>query len=182
MKSKLFVGTLLAAAVLTAGAAEAQAPDVITANLKSDQFKVFNVTFTDSGIVSLNAMFRQSNVDGDIIIVDRSLTTRAGRDLDDIDDEDILAQFISTVEGYEEGTLSGVAGGIYDIYVSHISGSNTKMNFVAYSKTGAGLEQGAARRAGYQITEGGTYAIDGPVPADMAAAQSIVQKARARKR
>lgn len=181
MKSKLFVGTLLIAAVLTAGAAEAQAPDVITANLKSDNFKVFNVTFTESGIVSLAAMFRQSNVDADIVIVDRSLA-RAGRDLDDIDDEDILAEFVSTVEGYEEGTLSGVAGGVYDIYVCHISGSNSKMNFVAYSKTGAGIAQGASRLAGFQITEGGSFAIDGPVPADMEAAQNIVQRVRARKR
>ena len=71
MKSKVFVGALLAAAILTAGVAEAQAPSINTGQLKKNAVRVFNVTASATTIVSLETFFAQGNIETVINTVNR---------------------------------------------------------------------------------------------------------------
>lgn len=179
MRSKFFVATLLVAAAMMAGAAEAQAPDVLRGTLKSEQVKVFNIVFDTTDIVSIEFIFRQANIDGDIILIDDAATRQAR----DADDENAFAVFNSTVKAYEAATVSRVAGSTVTICLVHESGSNSKYTMLASSKGGSGVGQGAARsRGGFSISEAGEFDLHGAVAPGMARLQEIVQQVRAAKR
>ncbi len=176
MKSKVFVGALLAAAVLTAGVAEAQAPSLNTGNLKKNAVRVFNVTTTASAIVSLETFFNQGNIDADIIIVDET-NARIAAGVD-AEDDGVIGVFNSTVKAYEAASFSVVGATTVAIYVMHESGPGSKFTMVSSSKTGSGIANGAARNAApsYRITEGTGFDLYGPVSAKYAGIQETLQR------
>lgn len=178
MKSKIFVGALLAAAVLTAGVAEAQAPSVINVKLNKDAVRYFNVTVTSTSIVSLEVVLKQANTDADIVIFD----VTDGND--DRDNEDAIAVFNSTVPGYEAGTFSVVANTTILICVVNESGPASRFDLFSWSKTGTDIAVGDVRApgAGVTIADGGSFDLHGSVGAEMAGIQASLQRISAAKR
>jgi hypothetical protein len=175
MKSKVFVGTLLAAVVLTAGVAEAQAPSLNTANLKKNTVRVFNVTTSATAIVSLETFFSQGNIDADIVIIDETNTRLAAGAPED--EEGVIGIFNSTVKAYEAGSFSVVGATTVVIYVVHESGPGSKLTMVSSTKGGSDIANGAARTApSYRITDGGDFDLYGSVDAKYADVQETLQR------
>ncbi len=141
--------------------------------------KVYNIVFDATDVVSLEVIFRQANIDGDIILIDDAATRQAR----DVDDENAFAVFNSTVKAYEAATVSRVAGSSVTICLVHESGSNSKYTMLASSKSGSGVGQGAPRsRGGFSVSEAGEFDLYGSVEPGMARLQEIVQQVRAAKR
>ena len=175
MKSKVFVGTLLAAVVLTAGVAEAQAPSRNVGNLKKETVRVFNVTADATTIVALETFFTQGNIDADIIIVDET-DNRVAAEVD-ADDDGVIGVFNSTVKAYEAASFSVVGGTTVAIYVVHESGPGSKFTMVSSSKTGSNIANGSARGAGsFRITDGGGFDLYGAVGPKHAGVQETLQR------
>jgi len=175
MKSKVFVGALLAAAILTAGVAEAQAPSRNTGNLHKEGVRVFNVTTSATTIVSLETFFNQGNIDADIVIVDESDARLAAGAPEDSDG--VIGIFNSTVKAYEAASFSVVSGTVVAIYVVHESGPGSKFTMVSSSKTGSGIANGAARTApAFRITEAGGFDLYGSVDPKFAGVQEMLQR------
>jgi hypothetical protein len=174
MKSKLFVGTLLAAVVLTAGAAEAQAPTVNTGNLKKGTAKVYNVTADATTIISLEAFFVQANTDGDIVVFDETDARVAGRSTDT---DGAIGIFNSTVGGYEAGSISVVAGTTVVVCIVHESGPGAKFTMVSSSKSGSGIASGGVRAgASFRITEAGEFDLYGSAAPEFVGIQDKLQR------
>ncbi len=176
MKSKLFVGTLLAAAVCVAGVAEAQGPSVNTANVKKGGVRYFNATLNGTAIVWLEAVFKEKNIDADIVIFDA--TDGSG----DREAEDTIGIFNSTVSGYEGALFSAVDGATVVICVMHESGPGSRFDLFSYSKTGGDIESGDARRASMSITDSGSFDLYGSVDPAMAGIQETLQSIAKAKR
>ena len=175
MKSKVFVGTLLAVAVLTAGVAEAQAPSLNTGNLKKNTVRVFNVTTSATAIVSLETFFNQGNTDADIVIVDETDARLAAGGPQD--EEGVIGIFNSTVSAYEAAFFSVVGATTVAIYVVHESGPGSKFTMVSSTKAGSDIANGAARTApSYRITDGGGFDLYGSVDAKHAGVQETLQR------
>jgi len=175
MKSKVFVGALLAAAILTAGVAEAQAPDRNTGNLKKNTVRVFNVTTAATSIVWLEAFFNQANIDADIVIVNETDARQPANSVHDSDG--VIGIFESTVKGYEAASFSVVGGTVVVVYLVHESGPGSKFTITSWGKTGSGLANGAARTGpAFQIAEAGDFDLYGSVDPEFAGAQEMLQR------
>ena len=180
MKSKLFVGTLLAAAALTAGVAEAQAPTVNSGNLRKSAVRVYNVTADATAIISLEAFLSQANTDADIVVLDETDARFAARGADD---ENAVGVFNSTVGGYEAGAISVVAGTTVVICIVHESGPGAKMTLVSSSKSGSGIAAGGVRTAAsFRITEAGEFDLYGSAAPEFAGIQEKLQRIARAKR
>jgi len=172
MKSKVIVGVLLAAAVLAAGVAQAQGgPSEINGNLKKGGVRYFNTTFASTGIVSLELVLKEGKTDADIVIFD----VTDGSDSRDI--KDAKSIFDSTVTGYEQGTISAVAGTKIVICVINVSGPGSRFSLFSWSKAGTSIVAGNLRVAAPSIdADGGTFDLYGSASPEMAGIQETLQR------
>ena len=177
MKSKVFVGTLLAAVILAAGVAQA-GPSVIKGKLHKDGVRYFNVTADSTAILWLELFLKESRTDADIVIFD----VTDGDDSRDV--EDAIAVFNSTVGGYEVAAISVVAGTTIVICVVNESGPASRFDLISWSKSGTDIVTGDVRMAGPSISvnDGGTFNLYGPVSPEMAGIQASLQRISAAKR
>jgi hypothetical protein len=173
MKTKLFVAALMAAAVCTAGVAEAQGKDVIRGSLKKDGVQYFNMTASGGTVVWLEALMDESNTDADIYVFDAT-------DSDSRDAEDAIAIFNGTTAGYEGGAISVVPGTDVVVCLVHESGPKSRFNLVSWRNAGSGVDKGNLRvLAG--LTEGGDFDLYGPVDPALAGIQRALQRYSAAK-
>jgi len=178
MRSRVFVGALLTAAVLTAGVVQAQGPSVINGKVNRDGVRYFNVTATSTVILNLEAVLKEARTDVDIVIFDVT-DGSTSRDI-----KDAMSVFNGTVLGYEGGLISVVAGTTVVICLVHVSGPATRFDLFSWSKAGTSIAAGDVRLAApsVSIADGGGFALYGSVGPEMAGIQRSLQRISEAKR
>lgn len=177
MKSKVIVGTLLAAVILAAGVAQAH-PSVFTGRLHKDGVRYYNVTFDETAILWLELYLTEAKTDADIYVFDVT-------DGDDSRDAaDAISVFLSTTGGYEGAVLSAVAGTKLVICIVSESGPSTRFHLIAHSKGHTEIDEGNLRTAAPTpaFVDGGSFDLHGSVSPEMAGIQANLQRISAAKR
>jgi hypothetical protein len=175
MKFKVFVAALFAAALCTAGVADAQ-PTRENGTLKKGGVKYYNIDVKGGFAAFAEVHLDNSGTDADIVIFNGTNDNR--------DPEAAIAIFNGTVGGYEVAALSAVNGTTLVVCIVSESGAKSKFDMYFWLKDAVGVNVGDVGRLapGMTVTGGGEFDLHGPVAPELEGIQRRLQEISAAKR